>query len=145
MANSRHEAVWDWLMACPHIRDLFFNFSQSNNGDTVLAPLTAYQDTVTRAFVDGSSECQYDFTLVRFDAVSFEPNDQQNIEVLCDIEAIAAWVETQAAADNYPAFPLGCVIQSIEALPSNTGYVAARDEHGAKYMLQFRIEYIKEG
>lgn len=144
MTKSRHEAVWDWLLTCPHIKDMFFNFSQSADGDTVMVPLMAYNDTVNRAFIDGSAECQYDFTLIRFEAVSYEPNDQQNIEVLCDIEAIAAWVDAQATAMNYPDFPDGCQIQGIEALPSNIGYVSARDETGAKYMLQFRIEYIKE-
>jgi hypothetical protein len=144
MADSRHEAVWDWLQTCPYIADLFFNFSQSENGDTVLVPLMAYSDTPKSEFVDGSSERWYDFSLVRFEAQSVEPNDEQNIEVLVDVEAIAAWIETQAAAGNYPLFPAGSTIQSFEALPSNIGYVAARDNTGAKYMLQFRIEYIKE-
>lgn len=144
MADSRHEAVWDWLLTCPDIKDLFFNFSQSMNGDTVLVPLMAYSDTVNTAFVDGSSERWYDFSLIRFEAQSVQPNDEQNIEVLVDVEAIAAWIEAQAAMGNYPLFPTGSTIQSVEALPSNIGYVAARDDTGAKYMLQFRIEYIKE-
>lgn len=142
--KSRHEAVWDWLMTCPYIKDLFFNFSQSENGDTVLVPLTAYSDTVNTAFIDGSSERFYDFTLIRFEAQSVEPNDTQNMEVLVDFEAIAAWIETQAAENNIPSFPPRNVIQGVEALPSNIGYVAARDQTGAKYMLQFRIEYLKE-
>ena len=144
MADSKHAAVWDWLKTCPAIVDMFFNFSQSANGDTVLAPLTAYSDTPVASYTSGASERWYDFALVRFDAVSFEPNDTQNIEVLVDVEAIAAWIEEQAAAGNFPAFPAKHTIQSIAALPSNPGYVAARDETGAKYMLQFRIEYIKE-
>jgi len=144
MADTKHEAVWNWLLTCPTIADLFFNFSQSANGDTVLAPLTAYNDTPVQEFTSGASVRWYDFTVVRFDAISYEPNDTQNIEVLVDFEAIAAWIEEQAAAGNYPIFPAKHNIQSIEALPSNTGYVAARDDTGAKYMLQFRIEYIKE-
>lgn len=144
MADSRHEAVWDWLLTCPAIKDLYFNFSLSNNGDTVLVPLMAYSDTVQTAFIGGKSERWYDFSLIRFEAHSVEPNDTQNMEVLVNVEGIAAWVEQQAANGNYPAFPTGCIIQSVEALPSNIGYVAARDETGAKYMLQFRIEYIME-
>lgn len=144
MDKTKHEAVWDWLLTCPHIKDLFFNFSQSANGDTVLVPLTAYSDTPMREFTSGASERWYDFAIVRFDAVTFEPNDVQNIEVLLDVEAIGAWVEQQSAAGNFPEFPAGSTIQSVEALPSNVGYVAARDETGAKYMIQFRIEYIKE-
>lgn len=144
MSRTRHGAVWNWLLACPHIRDLFFNFSASENGDTVLVPLTAYKDVVNQVFISGFAECWYDFTLVRFEAISYEANDVQNMEVLCDIEGIAAWVEQQAAENNFPEFPDGCQIQSITALPSNIGYVSARDETGAKYMLEFRIEYIRE-
>lgn len=144
MADTKHEAVWDWLLTCPSITDMFFNFSQSENGDTILAPLTAYSDTPVRVFASGASERQYDFSLIRYDALSFEPNSEENMTVLGSIEAIAAWIEAQSAAGTYPAFPTGSTISSIEALPSNTGYVAARDDTGAKYQLQFRIEYLQE-
>lgn len=144
MADTKHEAVWDWLLTCPNIRDMFFNFSQSENGDTILAPMTAYSDTPAQVFTSGASIRQYDFTLIRYDALSFEPNSEENMTVLESIEAIAAWIEEQAAAGTYPAFPTGSTISSIEALPSNTGYVAARDDTGAKYQLQFRIEYLQE-
>jgi hypothetical protein len=144
VADSKHEAVWDWLLTCPTIKDLFFNFSQSANGDTVLAPLTSYSDTPVREFTSGASERWYDFAIVRFDALSIEPNDEQNIEVLVDVEGIAAWIESQAASGHFPTFPTKHTIQSVAALPSNIGYVAARDETGAKYQIQFRIEYIKE-
>lgn len=142
MADSRHEAVWDWLMTCPHIKDLYFNFSQSKNGDTVLEPLMAYSDTVNETFCAGASERFYDFALIRFEAHITEANDTQNMEVLVDVEAIAAWVEAQAKAGNYPVFPADCTVTDIMALPSNIGYVAARDETGAKYSLEFRIEYL---
>lgn len=144
MDKTKHEAVWDWLLTCPHIKDLFFNFSQSGNGDTMLVPLTAYNDYAVQDYISGTSLRWYDFAIVRFDALSFEPNDQKNIEVLVDVEAIAEWIEQQAAQHNHPTFPAGCQILSVEALPSGTDYVAAKDETGAKYMLQFRIEYIKE-
>jgi len=144
MDKTKHEAVWEWLLGCPYIKDLYFNFSQSNNGDTMLAPLTAYNDTVILEFITGLSIRQYDFAIVRFEALTTEPNNEQNIEILIDVEAIATWVEAQIAANNFPEFPTGCKIQSIEALPSNVGYVAATNQNAAKYMLQFRIEYMKE-
>ena len=144
-SDTRHEAVWDWLMTCPYIHDMFFNFSESNNGDTVLVPLTSYNDTTDQEYIDGSTLRYYDFSIVRFEAVSHEPNSGQNLEVLCDVEQIAAWVDTQAAANNYPDFPPGCTVQSVTVLPSDSGYVAARDETGAKYMLQIRIVYRKKG
>ena len=144
MADSRHMAVWDWLMTCPYISRMFFNFSQSTNGDTVLVPLTAHSDMPNVEFIDGGSERFYDFTLVRFEEQSVEPDDVRNVEILVDIEAIADWIEEQARAGNYPEFPTGCTIQGVTVVPSGIGYVSARDDTGAKYILQFRVEYFKE-
>lgn len=142
--KTRHEAVWDWLLTCPYIQDMFFNFSTVEDGGTVLVPLTAYNDTAEQEFVDGSSIRNYEFSIVRFSVYSTAPNDRQNIDVLADVEHIAAWIEAQDAAGNYPVFPYGCHILEIEVLPSTGGYVSAWDESGAKYMLQIRIRYEKE-
>lgn len=145
MANdTRHEAVWDWLLTCPHIKDMFFNFSTVEDGGTVLVPLTAFNDTAEQEFVDGSSIRVYDFNIVHFSVYSTAPNDRQNIDVLANVERIADWVTQQDAAGNYPVFPNGCHVLGIEVLPSNGGYVSAWDESGAKYMLQIRIRYEKE-
>lgn len=142
--KTRHDAVWDWLLTCPYIQDMFFNFSTVESGGTVLVPLTAYTDTAEQEFVDGSSIRNYEFSIVRFSVYSTAPNDRQNLDVLADVEHIAAWIEEQAAAGSYPVFPTGCHILGIEVLPSTGGYVSAWDESGAKYMLQIRIRYEKE-
>lgn len=142
--KTRHEAVWDWLLTCPYIHDMFFNFSTVENGGTVLVPTTAFNDTAEQEFVDGSSIRVYEFSIVRFSVYSTAPNDTKNIDVLVDVEHIAAWIEEQDAAGSYPVFPAGCHILGIEVLPSTGGYVSAWDESGAKYMLQIRIRYEKE-
>ena len=139
---SPHEAVWDWLLACPHIQDLFFNFSTAQNGGTVLVPLTTCTDSAEQEFVDGSSIRNYDFTIVRFGAYSTAPNDAQNLEALAAVEALAAWIQAQDELGNYPAFGPGCDILGVEVLPG--GECSAWDESGAKYMLQIRIRYEKE-
>ncbi len=145
MAETKHDAVWAWLKGCPYIKDLFFNFSQVQNGGTALSPLTAYNDTVVAEYTGGASLRQYDFTLIRFEACGFEPNERCNLEVLCDVERIASWADEQAAQGKLPAFPEGYTITGLEVLPSNTGYLAGMDGESAKYMLQFRIEYLKGG
>ena len=79
MANdTRHEAVWDWLLTCPYIKDVFFNFSTVEDGGTVLVPLTAFNDTAEQEFVDGSSIRVYDFNIVHFSVYSTAPNDRQS-------------------------------------------------------------------
>lgn len=140
MADSKHNAVWEWLMECPMIRKMFFNFSKSDLEDTVLIP----SDSIVEKYIDGSTLRHYDVELVRFMPVSFDANDAANITALMDVEALAEWVEQQNEARNFPEFPPGETVQEITAMPSESGYVAAQDGSRAKYMIPFQIEYVKE-
>lgn len=139
MANNKHSAVWDWLQTCPHIKDLFFNFSQSDPGDTALIP----SDTVINEFIDGSSLRRYDCALTRIISCTFEPNDTANIDAVTEFEQIHAWIQQQNDAGNLPEFPEGETPYEIFVLPSESGYAVAQDLSSAKYMLQFQIEYMK--
>ena len=143
MATNKHTAVWDWLQTCPLILDTFFNFSTASDGDTVIAPVTAFRDTVAEEYVDGSTLRYYDFALIRYANYTNEPNDTENISDLLDVEAVAAWIEAQDDAGSYPAFPAACSVQEVRILPTSTGFVAAQSENRAKYMVQIRIEYIE--
>lgn len=141
MATDRHTAVWDWLQSCPLVKDMFFNFSEGNDSDVVIAPVTAYKDTEVDSYMDGSSLRYYDFALIRFAAYTNDPNTPENIGALLDAEALAEWVEEQDEAGNFPAFPAGCDVQEISVLPS--GSIAAQDGTSAKYMVQIRVEYLR--
>ena len=137
-----HEAVWAWLMTCPHIRDLYFNYMASEGGATVVSPLTAYRDTAVREFTSQMSEREYVFALSRMAALSDAPNSGENIALLAEAEKLAAWVEAQEAAGNYPALPEGCVPVALTVLPPGQGYMAARSADGVKYQFQFAIRYL---
>lgn len=141
MAESRHDAVWDWLRGCPYIKDLFFNFSRAAAGETALSPTTACNDTVVTEYI-GAALRRYEFSLIRFETCDFEPNDRQNLEALLAVERIAGWAEEQAAQGRLPAFPAGETIIDLDVLPSTLGYLAGTDGEHAKYMLQFRIDYL---
>ena len=45
MPATIHEAVWDWLLACPRIGELFLDFATAQEGGTLLVPLTACRDS----------------------------------------------------------------------------------------------------
>lgn len=137
-----HEAVWAWLMTCPHIRDLYFNYAAEVNGATVLTPLTAYRDAPVKEFTSQTSERQYEFALVRFAALSDAPNSCENMNVLLDAERLAAWVEAQDAAGNYPALPTGCTVTGVSVVSPGQSYFAARSEDDAKYQFQFAVRYL---
>ncbi|MEG1516427.1 MAG: hypothetical protein RSD95_16180 [Clostridia bacterium] len=143
-SDFRPRAIWDWLLTCPFIKDLFFSFGEIADGNTVLIPLTAYKDRAVKEFIDGSSVRQCDFALVRFESMTREPGSTENLDVQFDVESLAAWIDGQGGKGNYPEFPANCQIQGISTLPTETGFLAAQDEQGAKYMLQFRIDYYHE-
>lgn len=137
-STNKHAAVWEWLLTCPHIGDMFFNASRAEDGNTQLVP----SDTEVAVYIDGSSLRNYNCALTRFDAYSMDPNDDANIDAVVDLEAVASWVEAQNAAGTLPQFP-GCTVNEARILPNESGYMVAQDMTLAKYMLQFQIEYVK--
>lgn len=141
MASSKHRAVWDWLLGCPCIGDLFFNAVPVKTGATCLVP----SDQLAEQYIDGSELRHYNCALTRFQAFSSDPNDMANITAVTDLEELADWLEAQTAAGNLPVFPEGCEVLEIRVLPSESGYMVAQDFSQAKYMIQFQIDYIKRG
>lgn len=142
--DFNQQAIWDWLLTCPHIRDLYFTFGEVQDGSTVLRPITAYKDRTLKKFVDGSSICQCDFALIRYEAMSNTPNSTQNIATQERVEQLATWIDDQDIARNFPEFPAGRRVQKVQTLPTETGFVAAIGEQMAKFLLHFRIEYYCE-
>ena len=146
MTDTRHAAVWEWLMSCPHIRDMCFNFSTDTPGTTVLMPLTAFSDEWKegRRFIDGSGEKIYTFYLVQFQELTTESNITKNIDELSDMESIIEWIMQQEEAGNYPAFGPDCTVNEITPLPGAES-VDAETETVARYMLGVQIEYFYKG
>lgn len=141
MADSKHKAVWDWLLTCPHIADLFFNYAQTTNAeDTQLIP----SELQIAQFIDGSKLMRYTVSLVRFVPISGDPNDLKNINNLVDFEMVNEWVDGQNREMNFPEFPEGCIVEEVKALPNTAGFAVAQDFSSAKYMMQFQVQYIKE-
>ena len=139
--DNKNQAIWEWLYACSEISDLFFNFGASANGNTIVGTTAA--ERVVRSFIDGSSIRQYDFAIIQFKPANTQiPNNTENVTIMFDVEAVMQWVDTQAAARSFPAFPTNCQIQNIENL-NNMPVVAGQDELGAKYMFTVRITYLE--
>ena len=139
--DNKNQAVWEWLFTCSEISDLFFNFGASANGNTIVGTTAA--ERVVKAFINGSSVRQYDFAIIQFKPANTQtPNNTENVTIMFDVEAVMQWVDTQAIARNFPAFPSDCQIQKIENL-NNMPVVAGQDELGAKYMFTVRITYLE--
>ncbi len=141
--KTKHEAVWEWLQDCPYIKNLFFNFSDAENGDTILSPHSAYEDRWVTEYTDGGGEKRYSFSISQYQAYSTAPNSIENIHTLHRLEQIAAWVDEQRKKRNFPAFPPDETVIDLYALPGNDKYLALSDKNGAKYMLEIAIDYLK--
>ena len=138
--DSIHAALWEWFSECAAITRLFFNFSGTDDGDTVIA----YSgDTLINAFIGGEQERRYAFDLIRFLPATYTENDSGNIEMMEDVESIVQWVQQKNEAQELPELPDGMQALSIEVLDTSTGYVAGEDQNTAKYMIPFAIEYLK--
>lgn len=140
MTNSIHQALWDWFSQCAGITKLFFNFSGTNDSDTVISTAG---DIVLEDYIDGSQRRRYSFELVRYLPATFAANDTGNIQMLEDVDAIVAWVREQVAAGNLPELPEGYCPEDVAALDEYAGFAVARDENTAKYMIPFALDYMK--
>lgn len=140
MISSIHQALWEWFAQCAAITKLFFNFSGTDDSDTVIS---TSGDVVLTNYLDGSQKRRYSFELIRYLPATFEANDTGNIEMLEDVEAITEWVQQQAAAGNLPVFPDGYSAEEISVLDEYAGFAAGQDGNMAKYMIPFAIDYMK--
>ena len=91
--QSVHDAVWSWLLTCPHIRDLYFNYPAQRFGGTEVSPLTAHRDRPVKEFTSGVSEREYVFVLSRIAPLSDAPGSDENIIELRRAEQLAGGPE----------------------------------------------------
>lgn len=135
---DKNEIMFDYLRQCPELKDLFFNFGESKNGNTVFS--TSGNDYVAQEYIDGTALKWYDFTIIQFLRADTYPNSKVNADSLFDFQKIKEWVETRENEGNYPDFGGNCTVHEFYVVP-NSAAVAGRDPMGAKYMMTCRIEY----
>lgn len=142
-----HKSVFDWLMNCPLFADLFFIFSNDDNGNVVMTPnelinsiTDANQDIKT--YVDNSKIRLYTFTVVNFLPFVNEQNEaaEVNINFVEQCGKIAEWIDEQILNKNFPDFGEKRQLLDVELLNLSEG-ISASDENGAKYMFAVRFKY----
>ena len=139
---SIHRAVWDWLGGCAGIGRRFFNFGTARSGGAVLMPSDVSDGP---DYIDGSRRRAYSVELVRVLPLTLEPEDTGNIDMLEEMDAIAAWIEAKAAAGEYPELPEGCRVTGIDVFDPQAVTAMALDGALARYALSFTIHYIRQG
>ena len=151
-AVDKNQAIIDFLLSCPQIRDnpLFFNAinAKDNNKEIITV---ANDRAMHTPFIDGSIAKRFTFTIIDFRSISYQAIVKQqgyvheNVEELLDVQGIIDWIEEQHEAHNYPDFGEDCIIDSMTSTtdnPSLNGIDNSSSPALAKYSISIQIEYI---
>ena len=150
MAIDKNQAVIDFLMTCPAIKDsdLYFNFTQAEENSKQILTL-ANEKILNKAFIDGSVYKRYTFTLVDFKAMTPKPIIQdrldENVDNMLQVQDIIDWVTEQNDNHMYPDFGENCEIDEIRALTDNpklNGVDSSIAPALAKYSVSIQIDYL---
>lgn len=139
-AESLIQGVTDYFMACPLLADGVFRVDALSDETVEYAIEVGIFNPVVTPYVDGSSERQYLFSFTSREAYSMDR--LQNITNSEFYENLAAWVEDQDRAGEYPELPEGCEALSLEV--QSPGYLFSADMKTARYTIQLRLTYYKE-
>ena len=138
--DNKHDAVMQWLLQNEDIKRLYFNFSDVQDGNVVIA--TANGNRFLRSYVDGSELRAYDFALIQYKPLNtVDVNSNENTEIMFDAEKLMEWIDEQDWKKNYPVFP-GCFVTKVESL-QNMPSVAGMNDAEAKYLFSCRITYLQ--
>ncbi|MBO6252311.1 MAG: hypothetical protein J6O49_01475 [Bacteroidaceae bacterium] len=151
MANvDKNQAVIDFLLTCPAIRDsyLYFNFTQAEDNNKQIITL-ANEKALHKHFIDGSVEKQYTFTIIDFKAVTPKPvvegRVDENVDDMVQVQDIIDWVTEQSDNRNYPDFGEDNEVEDIRALTDNpnlNGIDSTMSPALAKYSISIQIDYL---
>lgn len=152
MAIDKNQAVIDFLLNCPQIRDnpVYFNFINAKDNNIQIITL-ANDRAIHRPYIDGSVLKRFTFTIIDFKSIAYnavvkqEGYADENVSEMLDVQGIIDWVDEQADNKNYPDFGEGCTVESMTALTDNpnlNGVDSTIQPALAKYSISIRIEYV---
>lgn len=138
--KNKHLAVWQWLYQNEDIKRLFFNFSDTQNGNITIATNPA--SDALKVYLNGDKLKAYDFSLIQYMPLNtVDVNSEENAEIMFDAEKLMEWIEEQEENKNYPYFK-GCVVVKVENMP-NMPAISGMDDTVAKYLFGCRITYLE--
>ena len=149
---DKNQAVIDFLITCPKIRDnpLFFNFLNAKDGNKQLIS-SGNDKNMNRTFIDGSVSKRYTFTIIDYRSVAYQAIVKQagyvneNVEEAFDVQGIMDWVNEQNDLRNFPNFGDSCIIDEMRTLTENpnlNGVDTSLTPALAKYSMSIQIDYL---
>ena len=134
------QAVTDYFMKCPLLKDGVFRVDALGISGIEYVIETGSFDPIIQTYVDGSSIRQYQFS---FGSREYYDMDRiQNIQNSTFYEQFAEWIEEQNRNGNLPKLPEGMHANELEVL--SPGYIFDITTKYARYQLPLRLIYFKE-
>lgn len=153
MANiDKNQAVIDFLLTCPAIQDnpLFFNFLNAKDDNKQLV-VTGNEKSINKAFVDGSVQKRFTFTIIDYKSVAYQAivNSpilvNENVQEVFETQGIIDWISEQNDSRNFPNFGDDCLIEEMHTLTDNpnlNGVDTSVSPALAKYSISIQIDYV---
>lgn len=139
-AKSIIQAVTDYFLDCPLLKDGVFRVDALGPTGIEYTIETGSFDPIVQSFIDGSSIRQYQFY---FGSREYYDMDRiQNIQNSAFYESFAEWVEEQSKIGNLPNLPKGMEAEELEVL--SPGYIFDITTKFARYQIPLRLVYFKE-
>lgn len=149
---DKNQAVIDFLVQCPQIRDnpLFFNFLQAKDNSKQFVT-TSNDKTLQRPYIDGTVLKRYTFTLIDYRSITYEAvvmlegYANENMEEFLDVQSIMDWIDKQADNKNYPNFGDKCIIDDMRTLsdtPNLNSVDTSMTPALARYSISVQIDYL---
>lgn len=140
MAESIIQAVTDYFIQCPLLKDGVFRVDALGTTGIEYTIETGTFDPIIQKFVDGSSIRQYQFS---FGSREYYDMDRiQNIQNSAFYEGFAEWVEEQNKVGNLPKLPDGMDAEELQVL--SPSYIFDITTKFARYQIPLRLIYFKE-
>jgi len=150
---DKNKAMIKFLMQCPIIQEnpLFFNFADEEDGNN---HFITSNDSRKRAYIDGSVQKQYTFSIASYSYVSHNAilNDDEgdilndeNIENMAKVQAILDWIDEQSENRNFPDFGPECEIDEMTTLstdPDIDGIDTSVNPPIARYSVGVKLLYL---
>lgn len=149
---NKNQAIIDYLITCPQIQQdpLFFNFLNAKDGNKQIIT-TGNEKTMNKAYIDGSVQKQFTFTIIDFRSVNYQPvvkmegYENENVSEIMDVQGIMDWISEQNDDRNFPDFGDDCIIEEIRTLTENpnlNGVDTSITPALVKYSMSIQVDYL---
>lgn len=163
---DKNQAMLNYIMTCPVIRDnpLYFNVANEKDNNNQII-VNGDDVAISKPFVDGTIEKRYTVRVLMYKSVAYNPIvvdetlDEQgnkivtpstiyideNLIDMSDGQELIDWITDQNENKVFPDFGTDCIIESVFTLtdkPVFNGVNADKQSPLAQYSIGVTIEYI---